>query len=222
MSAPLCALVFPTCYGGPAVETDDYVHFGGDWTEAEREAIGEAVAASEEAGRGPPADDGSVPWVCLRVRLDGGPHFLGYRIGGEEILKAQSAAELATKIESAADGDSGEAEWRGGIPAYRLRKVVDFVRSDSSRRITVAQMAEQAGMSEFHFAREFKRSLRLTPKQYVTQCRVEEAGRLLRSTDLKIEEVARRCGYQSASHFAEVFQKHLGLTPSRYRHGVGA
>jgi AraC family transcriptional regulator len=72
-------------------------------------------------------------------------------------------------------------------------------------------------MSEFHFAREFKRSLGLTPKQYVTKCRVEEAGRLLRSTDLKIEEAARRCGYQSASHFAEVFQKHVGMTPSRYR-----
>jgi AraC-like DNA-binding protein len=200
------------------METDDYVHFGGNWREAEREAVGEAVAASEEeVGRGPPDDDASAPWVCLRVHLNGEPYFLGYRLGGEEILKAQSAAGLATKIESGVDGDPGDAECRGGIPAYRLRKVVDFVRDDPGRRITVAQMAEEAGMSEFHFAREFKRSLGLTPKQYVTQCRVEESGRLLRSTDLKIEEVARRCGYQSASHFAEVFQKHVGMTPSRYR-----
>lgn len=36
MSVLLCALVLPTCYGGPAMKTDDYVHFGGDWREAER------------------------------------------------------------------------------------------------------------------------------------------------------------------------------------------
>lgn len=217
MSVLLCALVLLTCYGGPAMKTDDYVHFGGDWREAEREAVDEAVAVSEEEAGHRQPDDGSAPWVCLRVQFNGEPYFLGYRLGGEEILKAQSAAELAAKIEGEVDGDLGEAEWRGGIPVYRLQKVVDFVRTDPSRRITVAQMAEQAGMSEFHFAREFKRSLGLTPKQYVTQCRVEEAGRLLRSTDLKIEEAARRCGYQSASHFAEVFQKHVGMTPSRYR-----
>jgi AraC-like DNA-binding protein len=207
------------------METDDTIHFGGDWRKAEREVVEEAVTASDgetNAGRSPPGiegpDSASIdPWVCLRVRLDGGPYFLGYQLGGDDILKAQSASELAVKIGGELGNGSDEPEWRGGIPLYRLRKVIDFVRSHLDRRITVAQMAEQAGMSKFHFAREFRRSLGLTPLQYVTQCRIEKAKGLLRGTGLKIEEVARQCGYQSGSHFAEVFQKSVGVRPREYR-----
>jgi AraC-like DNA-binding protein len=204
------------------METNDYVHFGGDWRESEREAVGQAVAASEEAGSGPPDGDGSAPWVCLRVRLDGGPYFLGYQLGGEDILKAKSASALAAEIGGEPGNGADEQEWRGGIPAYRLRKVIDFVRSHLDRSITVAEMAEVARMSAYHFARTFKQSLGLTPLQYVTKCRIEKAERMLRRSDAKIEVIARQCGYRSASHFAEVFRKHFGVTPSRYRHGVSA
>lgn len=202
------------------METDDTIHFGGDWRKAEREVVKEAVVASEgesSAERGPPGVDGHAPWVCLRVRLNGSPYFLGYQLGGEDILKAQSAAALATKIGGELGDGSDEPEWLGGIPAYRLRKVVDFVQDHLDRRITVAQMAEQARMSEYHFARMFKQSLGLAPMQYVTQCRIEKAARLLRRTDLKIEEVARQCGYRSASHFAERFRKQVGTSPREYR-----
>lgn len=74
-----------------------------------------------------------------------------------------------------------------------------------------------AGMSEFHSAREFKRSLGLTPGQYLRQCRLEEARRLLRTTDLRVGEVARRVGFTSASHVAEVFRKRVGLRPREFR-----
>lgn len=207
------------------METDDHVRFGGDWRDAEREAVGEAVAASEgetASGRGAlaadgSAADGSAPWVCLRVQLDGGPYFLGYRLGGGDVLKARSASELAAKIAGKLGEGAGVPVWRGGIPLYRLRKVIDFVRSHLDCPLTVAQMAEEAQMSEYHFARMFKQSLELTPLQYVTQCRMEEAERLLRTTGLKVEEVARRCGYRSASHFAERFRKRVGMRPREFR-----
>ena len=77
--------------------------------------------------------------------------------------------------------------------------------------------ADFYGNSPASLRREFKRSLGLTPRQYLTQCRLEEARRLLRTTDLQVNEVARRVGFTSASHFAEVFRKRVGLRPRDFR-----
>lgn len=213
------------------MEFFERTHFGGSWSDGERRLLDRAVREHELAatGDGAPGDpDEPAPWVCLRVVIDGAPYFLGYRLGDDVILKAASAEALAHLV--AADGQaSGQPDGhpdaapapdtlpRGGIPAYRLRKVVDFVRAEFGCAITVREMAEQVGMSEYHFAREFKRSLGLTPRQYLTQCRLEEAQRMLRTTDLQVSEVARRVGFTSASHFAEVFRKRVGLRPREFR-----
>lgn len=186
------------------MEFSERIHFGGSWSDGERRLLDRAVREHERAaaGDGVPGDpDEPVPWVCLRVVIEGAPYFLGYRLGDDAILKAASAEALARLV--AADGQADgrpdgppapDALPRGGIPAYRLRKVVDFVRAEFGCAITVREMAERVGMSEYHFAREFKRSLGLTPRQYLTQCRLEEARRLLRTTDLQVSEVARRVG----------------------------
>lgn len=204
------------------------IHFAGEWSDEEQRLLCQAVQVHEWArqdGNTLASRDGHAPWVCLRVRIEDTPYYLGYRFGEDDILKATSAVALADKIE-ARTGDHAESQPdelpRGGISAYRLRKVVDFIRSDLSRAVTVKQMADQIGMSEYHFAREFKRSLGLTPKQYLTQCRTEEAERLLQTTDLQVAEVSRRVGFTSASHFAEVFRKRTGLRPREYRHRYGA
>ena len=62
---------------------------------------------------------------------------------------------------------------------------------------------------------------RADTEEYLTQCRIEEARRLLRTTELKVEEVARRVGFTSASHFAEVFRKHVGMMPREFRNRGG-
>jgi AraC-like DNA-binding protein len=205
------------------MEYQEDIHFAGDWSGSEQQLLGQAVQEYERSSQdnSPLGDrDGPAPWVCLRVRIEDTPYYLGYRFGEDDILKATSAVALADKIETRT-GEQVESQPDelplGGIPAYRLRKVVDFIRSDLSRATTVKLLADQIGMSEYHFAREFKRSLGLTPKQYLTQCRIEEARRLLQTTGLKIQEVAQRVGFTSASHFAEVFRKQTGLRPREYR-----
>lgn len=204
------------------MEYREHIHFAGNWDQSEQETVALAVETHEAALEVVPDADAMEPWVCIRVALDGDVYYLAYRLGEAIFLKARAADALAHQIErlaerqildAAADGELPE----GGIPPYRLRRVIDFVRSNVESPVTVAQMAEQARMSEAHFSRLFKRSLGLTPIQYLMQCRVKHAQRLLRTTDLKIEEVARRVGLRSASHFADVFRKHVGLSPRAYR-----
>ena len=207
------------------MNTNEYVHFAGSWSEGERNAVDRAITDFEEEV-GAPGDvgDGPRPLVFLKVTVGEEPaRFVAYRLGRDDMLVAHSAQGLAAKVyRLSVFGTSEEpedVEWRGGIPRHRLRKVVDYVRSRLGERVRVEDMARRAHLSEAHFAREFKRTLGETPLGYVTRCRVEQAQRLLRHSDYTVGEIARRVGLQSASHFAKVFREHVGMTPSEYRRG---
>lgn len=207
------------------METDDYIHFAGDWSEAERELVGRAITEFEREVGDAEASDGPRPLVSLKVQVDGETlSFAAYRLGRNDMLAAPTARELAAKIyRLVVFGTSEEVsaeECRGGIPRARLRKVFDYVRSHLGDPIKVPDMARRAHLSEAHFAREFKRTLGETPLEYVTRCRVERAQRLLKHSELKVGEIARRVGLRNASHFSKVFREHVGMTPSLYRLGA--
>jgi AraC family transcriptional regulator len=78
-------------------------------------------------------------------------------------------------------------------------------------------LAEEAGMSEFHFSRIFKKTTGLSPSQFFIRLRIDKARRLLRETGKTVIEVGLEVGYSSPSHFAQVFRREAGVTPSQYR-----
>ena len=207
--------------------TDNYIHFAGDWSGAEREVVERAITEFEREVGDTESADGPRPLVSLKVQADGEPSaFAAYRLGRDDMLSAPTAKELAAKIYRlivfGTSEEVNEEEWRGGIPRARLRKVFDYVRSHLSESIKVQDMARHAHLSEAHFAREFKSTLGETPLEYVTRCRVEQAQRLLKHGNLRIREIAARVGLRNASHFSKVFREHVGMTPSQYRRGVVA
>ncbi|BAY48218.1 AraC family transcriptional regulator [Scytonema sp. HK-05] len=84
--------------------------------------------------------------------------------------------------------------------------------------LSLDDLAQQVGMSTYHFSRLFKQSTGESPNQYVVRLRIEAAKRLLRETDLGVLEVASSVGYNSPSHLATQFKPLTGVTPSAYRH----
>lgn len=52
---------------------------------------------------------------------------------------------------------------------------------------------------------------------FLTQCRIEEAKRLLRTTDQSVSDIAVESGFESFSYFSTVFKKVVGMTPVQYR-----
>ena len=114
---------------------------------------------------------------------------------------------------------------RGAMPAQRpdrlvprrIRRVTDYIRANLAADLAISELAAQAGLSSFHFARVFRRETGETPHQFVTRLRLEQAARLLRATRQTVLQIAIAVGFESASHFSVQFKRGYGVTPLAYR-----
>jgi AraC-like DNA-binding protein len=99
----------------------------------------------------------------------------------------------------------------------RLNLALDYIQAHLDSGILLEDLAGAVGLSPFHFAKLFKLSTGSTPHQYVLQRRLERAMELLRSSEATLSEIALESGFADQSHFANVFRRFMGVTPSRYR-----
>lgn len=116
-------------------------------------------------------------------------------------------------------------QWRlptvtGGLAPGVLRNTLDFIDAHLGAPLTLAELAAQATLSEYHFARMFRQSVGLAPHQYVMQRRMDKAQQLVRHTALPLTDIALSCGFSSASHFSNRFKAVTGVTPSQLRAGL--
>lgn len=140
---------------------------------------------------------------------EGAPSRLLARAAGCEIL-----AELCRL------GGTPFAPSRGGLAPWAERRSVEMMRARLSEDISLDELAAEAHLSPFHFARMFKQSVGVPPRVYLTRLRIEKACELLETTDIPITEVAFEVGYSSNQVLARVFTKHQNISPSDYRRAV--
>jgi AraC family transcriptional regulator len=111
------------------------------------------------------------------------------------------------------------ATYAGGLSDRALLTLADYIQVHLDQPIKLSDLAELAGISQFHFGRLFKQSMGRSPHQYVLQQRVERAKQLLKNSSSSIAEIALQCGFNSQSHFGVAFRSEVGVTPSCYRKG---
>lgn len=109
---------------------------------------------------------------------------------------------------------------KGGLAPWAERRSVELMQTRLSDDINLDDLAAEARLSTFHFARMFKQSLGVSPRVYLTRLRMERACQLLERTDLPITEIALEVGYSSNQVLARVFAKHNRMTPTDYRRAV--
>lgn len=107
--------------------------------------------------------------------------------------------------------------FRGGLSGRNLRRATEFINEHLELDISLADVADSVGLSQYHFARAFKRTTNLTPQQYLTERRVERAKQLLAESDLPLGEVGARAGFKSQSHFTTLFRRFTHMTPKTWR-----
>jgi len=103
------------------------------------------------------------------------------------------------------------------LDAKRLKRVLDYIEAHLVDEMTLEQLAGEACLSAYHFARLFKQATGLTPHRYVTDRRVQVAQQKLASAALSLVEIALDSGFGSQANFTRVFKRSTGLTPGQYR-----
>ena len=114
------------------------------------------------------------------------------------------AVHLARNYEALTEALRGETS---SLPGFKLRRITDWMAEHMAEEFSLARLAEQAGMSEFHFNRLFKRATGVPPSQYQIKLRMDAARRLLRETKKSVITIAIEAGYSNPSHFARLFRK---------------
>ena len=107
------------------------------------------------------------------------------------------------------------------VPKWRIRRAQDFIRENLNNGISLKEIADAAGdVSPYHFSRLFKQATGFSPYQFLIECRVLAAQKLLRAQrGLSLGEIAFRCGFADQSSFTRCFRQRTGLTPKQYRDG---
>ena len=117
--------------------------------------------------------------------------------------------------------DGGQAQFVdrpvASLPQRRLEPTREWMLNRLAGPLTVAEMARHAGYSERSFARHFRAETGATPLQWLLAQRVLVARRLLETTDLSVDEIAREVGFGAAVTLRLHFRRLVGTTPTAYR-----
>ncbi len=135
---------------------------------------------------------------------------------------ATTANAVARDMVLPAHREGGQAQYLAApVPAdgedERLAEALAWARANLHEPLPVAELARRAVMSRRTFARRFTAATGTTPHAWLRDLRLAGAEELLESTDLPVEEIARRVGYSSAAVLREQFVRRRGVPPRSYR-----
>lgn len=108
-----------------------------------------------------------------------------------------------------------------GTRNVTFQGVLLYVNEHYSRNISIQDISEQFNINPNYVSQLFKKNLDITFTEYVARKRIAYAGDLLRTTNLPVNEIAHRAGYDEYYYFTRVFKKMTGKTPTEYRQEYG-
>lgn len=105
----------------------------------------------------------------------------------------------------------------GGLAPWRLERVQQMIKSDLGKKISVPMLAQACALTRSHFSRAFKRSLGISPQNWIRQQRIDQAKELIRNSPLTLTQISAECGFCDQAHFSHMFSKTEGTNPASWR-----
>jgi AraC family transcriptional regulator len=136
---------------------------------------------------------------------------------GRLFLDSIEQAIAAALVNHHAVRDRPARVQQGGLTAAQLRRVTELVDAKIEADLNLFEMAESVDLSAAHFSRMFRRSTSQSPHQFVLRRRVDRARDMLRASDARVLDVAVACGFKTQQHFARIFRRMCGTSPTEYK-----
>jgi AraC-like DNA-binding protein len=103
-----------------------------------------------------------------------------------------------------------------------FERILRIVSDRYQQRLSIPEIARELRVSRVHVMRQFQKITGMSVLDYITQCRVSCAQRLLATTDMKLLDIAAEAGFNSAARFYPCFKRLAGQSPARYRRSMRA
>lgn len=100
-----------------------------------------------------------------------------------------------------------------GVPAEIMR----YIDEHFSEHLSLSELAKKSFYSPKYFGQVFKKCFDMTLTEYICKKRIEEGKHLLIDTNLSIDEISRKIGWENPTLFYNNFKKYYSLTPHAYR-----
>lgn len=99
----------------------------------------------------------------------------------------------------------------------RLYELVDFVKLNFHTELSLDQLSREVGFSKSKLQSMFQYFFHESIYAFIKNLKFEKAAELLKNTDADIRHIAHQLGYNSSTHFINIFKKHYGISPKKFR-----
>ncbi len=99
----------------------------------------------------------------------------------------------------------------------KFKPVLKYIEEHYREKITISALAQMMNISTIYFSSIFKKTFKMSPKQYILDKRLFEGQHLLAETDLSVREIAERVGFENANYFSEFFSAKTGMSALVFR-----
>lgn len=101
-----------------------------------------------------------------------------------------------------------------------IDRAVHYIRTNYSRKLLISEIASYVGLDISYLGLIFKKYIKVTPQQFLTNYRMEKACQFMADPKLSIGDIARSVGYEDPLLFSKTFRKEKRLSPSQYRANI--
>ena len=106
---------------------------------------------------------------------------------------------------------------KNDVRGDRIKLMLSFIQENCTEKLTLDEIAASAGISTRECLRCFQSMLKMTPFEYLTDCRVRKAADMLSNTSSSMLDVALNCGFSTSSYFCRMFKRLMGQSPTEYK-----